>query len=85
MQVQLLPSSFLLFLFVLPLLAHPPPSATPTSARATPPKCKKDFLSSFPFFQASPLRYRAQEISFLTEFSRFMNQKAPEMLKVIIR
>jgi hypothetical protein len=45
--------------------------------------CQNSFLDTFPFFEgATPLRYKAQQMAFLIEFSRFMNQRAPMMLKV---
>jgi hypothetical protein len=41
------------------------------------------FLDVSPFFRMAPSRFQSQQILFLTEFSRFMNRQAPNMLKVI--
>jgi len=43
---------------------------------------KRTFLDTFPFFLSSPPRYRQQEITLLTQFSRFANKQASSMLKV---
>lgn len=47
--------------------------------------CQNGYLDSYPFFgddSETPMRFRAQQMAFLIEFSRFMNLRAPMMLKV---
>ena len=47
--------------------------------------CQGGYLNRYPFFgddSETPMRFKAQQMAFLIEFSRFMNLKAPTMLKV---
>ena len=47
--------------------------------------CQNGYLDSYPFFgddSETPMRFKAQQMAFLIEFSRFMNLRAPMMLKV---
>merc|ERR1711971_958010 len=46
--------------------------------------CQNGYLDSYPFFgddSETPMRFKAQQMAFLIEFSRFMNLRAPMMLK----
>ena len=47
--------------------------------------CTNGFLDAYPFFgdnSETPMPFKAQQMAFLIEFSRFMNLRAPAMLKV---
>ncbi len=73
---------------VMPIKSEAVEVAEVAEAEAEAEKCatvvhnQPQFLDVSPFFRLAPSRFQSQQILFLSEFSRFMNRQAPNMLKV---